>query len=74
MQVRSVGRARESAEMPVPSGAVGMSFGLSACPEDDGTVTHLVKVADERLFLNKREKENGRPGLFGLYSRQAAGT
>jgi diguanylate cyclase (GGDEF)-like protein len=53
--------------------AFGMSFGLSACPEDDGTPTHLVKVADKRLFLNKREKENGRPGLFGLYSNQVAG-
>jgi diguanylate cyclase (GGDEF)-like protein len=53
--------------------AFGMSFGLSACPEDDGTATHLVKVADERLFLNKREKEDGGSGLFGLYSRQAAG-
>jgi diguanylate cyclase (GGDEF)-like protein len=52
----------------------GMSFGLSTCPEDDGTATHLVKVADERLFLNKREKENGRPGLFGLYSSQVAVT
>jgi diguanylate cyclase (GGDEF)-like protein len=54
--------------------AFGMSFGLSTCPGDDGTATHLVKVADERLFLNKREKENGRPGLFALYSNQVAGT
>jgi diguanylate cyclase (GGDEF)-like protein len=53
--------------------AFGMSFGLSTCPEDDSTVTELVKVADERLFLNKREKENVRPDLFGLYSRQVAG-
>ena len=51
----------------------GMSFGLGACPEDDGTATHLVKVADERLFLNKREKESGGSGLFGLYSNQVAG-
>ena len=54
--------------------AFGMSFGLSTCPEDDGTATHLVKVADGRLFLNKREKESGRPGLFGLYSDQVART
>nr|MBA2339990.1 GGDEF domain-containing protein [Pyrinomonadaceae bacterium] len=31
----------------------GMSFGLSAHPEDDGTVMHLVQAADERLLLNK---------------------
>ena len=30
----------------------GMSFGLAANPEDDGTVMRLVQVADERL-LNK---------------------
>ena len=54
--------------------AFGMSFGLSTYPRDDGTATHLVKVADERLFLNKREKENGRPGLFGLCTSQVAGT
>jgi GGDEF domain-containing protein len=34
----------------------GMSFGLSVHPEDDGTVTHLVQVADERLLENKRGK------------------
>jgi diguanylate cyclase (GGDEF)-like protein len=33
--------------------AFGMSFGLSAHPEDDGTVRHLVKVADDRLLLSK---------------------
>lgn len=32
----------------------GMSFGLSAHPEDDGTVTHMVKAADDRLILSKR--------------------
>ena len=36
----------------------GMSFGLSGHPRDDGTVTRLVKVADERLFLNKRSKQD----------------
>jgi diguanylate cyclase (GGDEF)-like protein len=32
----------------------GMSFGLAAHPEDDGTVTRIVQVADERLLLKKR--------------------
>ncbi|HKZ77023.1 MAG TPA: GGDEF domain-containing protein [Pyrinomonadaceae bacterium] len=33
----------------------GLSFGLAAHPEDDGTVIRMVKVADERLLLNKHE-------------------
>ena len=42
----------------------GMSFGLSAHPEDDGALMRLVKVADERLLLNKREKKRVlRPAL-----------
>jgi diguanylate cyclase (GGDEF)-like protein len=42
----------------------GMSFGLSAHPEDDGALMRLVKVADERLLLNKREKKRMlRPAL-----------
>jgi hypothetical protein len=32
----------------------GMSFGLSAHPEDRGTVRHLVKAADDRLILSKK--------------------
>jgi len=35
----------------------GMSFGLSAYPEDDGTVRHLVKTADDRLISNKRKRK-----------------
>jgi diguanylate cyclase (GGDEF)-like protein len=38
--------------------AFGMSFGLSAHPEDNGTLTRLVQIADERLLLNKRVKKN----------------
>ena len=38
--------------------AFGMSFGLSAHPEDEGMLTHLVKLADERLLLNKKVKKN----------------
>jgi hypothetical protein len=32
-----------------------MSFGLSSHPEDDGTVRRMVKVADDRLLLNKQK-------------------
>ena len=35
----------------------GMSFGLSAHPEDDGSVRHLVKAADDRLIFNKRKRK-----------------
>ncbi len=35
----------------------GMSFGLSAHPEDDGSVRHLVKTADDRLIFNKRKRK-----------------
>jgi len=31
----------------------GLSFGLAAHPQDDGTVMRMVKVADERLLMNK---------------------
>ena len=39
----------------------GMSFGLSAHPDDDGTVSHMVKLADDRLRLNKQENKVGVP-------------
>ena len=52
--------------------AFGMSFGLSACPEDDGAVARLVKVADERLLLHKREKKGTpSPGPSAVYRRAA---
>jgi diguanylate cyclase (GGDEF)-like protein len=35
----------------------GMSFGVSEHPADDGSLTRLVKVADERLFTNKRRND-----------------
>ncbi|MCA1604804.1 MAG: diguanylate cyclase, partial [Acidobacteria bacterium] len=35
----------------------GMSFGLSAHPEDEGTVRSLVKAADDRLITNKRTRK-----------------
>jgi diguanylate cyclase (GGDEF)-like protein len=42
----------------------GMSFGLAAHPEDDGTVMRIVKVADERLLMNKHESTAFRhPGM-----------
>jgi diguanylate cyclase (GGDEF)-like protein len=34
----------------------GMSFGLATHPENEGSLTRLVKLADEGLLLNKREK------------------
>jgi len=37
----------------------GMSFGLSSFPEDDDTVRPLVKIADDRLLLNKQTSRNG---------------
>lgn len=57
--------------------AFGMSFGLSAHPEDEGTLTRLVKLADERLLLHKRVKKNA-PALTACpevtaESSQAAG-
>jgi diguanylate cyclase (GGDEF)-like protein len=53
--------------------AFGMSFGLSACPEDDSTVMRLVKVADERLLLNKQEKKSvPHPAPAEIHSRRAA--
>src|SRR3984893_515050 len=33
----------------------GMSFGLSAHPEDEGTVRRMVKVADDRLLVSKQK-------------------
>ena len=37
----------------------GMTFGLAAHPEDDGTVTRLVKVADDHLLYNKHMNKVG---------------
>ncbi len=37
----------------------GMSFGVSSHPEDEGTVRRMVKVADERLAMNKQEHKVG---------------
>jgi two-component system cell cycle response regulator len=36
-------------------GSFGMSFGLAAYPEDEGSAIHLVKIADQRLLLNKEK-------------------
>lgn len=36
----------------------GMSFGVAAHPEDDGTVSQLVQVADERLLQNKARNKS----------------
>ena len=53
--------------MAVEEGApdsFGMSFGISAHPQDVGTVQRMVKVADERLSLNKQK------GKVGLARRE----
>ncbi len=39
--------------------AFDMSFGLSAHPEDEGTVRRMVKAADDRLSLNKKKSKLG---------------
>lgn len=41
----------------------GMCFGLAAHPEDDGTM--MVKVADQRLLLNKQERLESPLGSIG---------
>ena len=35
----------------------GMSFGLAAHPDDEGAVSGMVKLADERLLLDKQKKK-----------------
>jgi diguanylate cyclase (GGDEF)-like protein len=47
----------------------GMTFGLSAHPEDQGTVRHMVKAADDRLILSKKSKG----GLLLANEREAPG-
>ena len=48
-----------SSQEGAPS-SFGMSFGIAAHPEDGGAAMNMVKVADERLLLNKqRNKEEG---------------
>jgi hypothetical protein len=37
--------------------AFGICFGLSAFPEDQGTAQRLVKAADDRLILSKKESK-----------------
>ena len=39
--------------------AFGMRFGVSAHPEDNGTVLRMVKTADERLILSKQNNKIG---------------
>jgi diguanylate cyclase (GGDEF)-like protein len=37
----------------------GMTFGVAAHPEDDGTLKRLVKTADDRLLFHKKRNEIG---------------
>jgi diguanylate cyclase (GGDEF)-like protein len=43
----------------------GMCFGLAAHPEDNGTMMRMVKVADQRLLLNKQERLESPLGSIG---------
>jgi diguanylate cyclase (GGDEF)-like protein len=48
----------------------GMTFGLSVHPDDQGTVQHMVKAADDRSILSKKSKV----GLLRATEREAPGT
>jgi diguanylate cyclase (GGDEF)-like protein len=49
----------------------GMSFGLAAHPEDDSSVKRLVKAADDRLILNKKNSKISVIGGRGIRSKAA---
>lgn len=58
---------QELAEKEDAPAGFGMSFGLSSYPEDDDTVRRLVKIADDRLLINKQSRRNGHsPALQGV--------
>lgn len=50
---KELGRKENTSE------SFGMSFGLSAHPEDSGTLKRLVKVADDRLLESKQRNKVG---------------
>ena len=70
MMVRLANAFRKFGPQEGAPTSFGMSFGLASHPEDDGTVMRMVKVADERLLLNKQrhmesllhQESLGRPG------------
>lgn len=55
MMARLAGGFKEFAVREGAPTSFGMCFGLAAHPEDDGTMMRMVKVADQRLLLNKQE-------------------
>lgn len=48
----------------------GMCFGLAANPEDEGTMVHMVKLADQRLLLNKQERLESPLGSMESMAKQ----
>lgn len=57
----------EFAQLGIREGApssFSMSFGIGSHPEDDGTVTHLVKAADERMLKSKAKNKKAMPGQY----------
>lgn len=67
MMERLTGDFRKFARQKGAPPSFGMSFGLASYPDDDGTVTHLVEAADERLRLYKREHKLGKGIIRGSY-------
>ena len=55
MMARLAGGFKEFGVREGAPTSFGMCFGLAAHPEDDGTMMRMVKVADQRLLLNKHE-------------------
>lgn len=60
--VRVIDRMRENFKEPINIEdkicTVGISFGISRCPEDGTTVEELMKKADERMYGEKLDKYN----------------
>lgn len=57
--------AEDFRELGIMEGApdgFGMSFGLATHPEDPGTVRHMVKAADDRLILTKKNRVTSQSG------------
>jgi diguanylate cyclase (GGDEF)-like protein len=59
MMVRLSNAIRELGIREGAPASFGMSFGLAAHPEDDGTVTGLVKASDDHLLYNKHMNKVG---------------
>ena len=54
MMIRLAGEFKEFAPNEGAPASFGMSFGVASHPEDDGSAQRMVKVADDRLLLNKQ--------------------